>query len=334
MATATRNSPPTTDASRGLVITRVFDAPRELVFRAWTEPGHLAQWWGQPRGATMPVCEVDLRVGGVFRYCVQRADGEAIWGKSVYREIVAPARLAFTVAFTDEKGNAIAPEGLPAESFVTATFTERDGRTTVRIEHAGVERASVENQLNYRLGWGESLDRLAEDIATARDDWRMVITRTCDAPRSLVFAAWTEPARLARWFGPAGFSVPVCEMDLRPGGALRIVMRSPDGVDYPIKGAIVDVKPPERLVMTMDTSEHPAEWHAMLDQARGTPGSGRGLDVHLTVTFEERDRQTLLTIVSRFVTAADRAASFKLGTVQGWSQSLHRLDEVLAQALE
>lgn len=152
---------------RGLVITRTFDAPRALVWKAWTEPEHLVHWWGQPKGATMPVCMVDLRVGGVAHYCIKTPDGGTMWARNIFREIVEPERLVFDMDFSDEHGNVVdPPPGLPGHSLITATFAERDGRTTVTIVHAGVERASAENQTNYQLGWGESLDRLAERLAT------------------------------------------------------------------------------------------------------------------------------------------------------------------------
>jgi uncharacterized protein YndB with AHSA1/START domain len=153
-------------SDRGLTITRVFDAPRALVFKAWTEPEHLVHWWGQPKGATMPFCTVDLRPGGVFHYCVQSPDGGTIWGRSVYREIVEPERVVFDMWFSDEDGNIVEPPpGLPGHSLITATFAEHDGRTTVTIVHAGIEHASAANQTNYQLGWGESHDRLAARLA-------------------------------------------------------------------------------------------------------------------------------------------------------------------------
>ena len=78
----------------------------------------------------------------------------------------------------------------------------------------------------------------------------LVIERVFDAPRGLVFKAWTEPRRLAQWWGPKGFTNPVCEIDARPGGTLRIVMRAPDGAEHPMKGVLREVIEPERLVFT------------------------------------------------------------------------------------
>lgn len=167
MAEGRRSSPTTQPQSRGLVITRVFDAPRSLVFRAWTQPEHLVHWWGQPNGATMPYCKVDLRVGGALHYCVHLPEGQVIWGKGVYREIIEPERLVFADYFSDEQGNVIEPPpGLPKETLIISTFDEHRGQTKVTVEHIGVEQASERNQELYRQGWAESLDRLAGRLAT------------------------------------------------------------------------------------------------------------------------------------------------------------------------
>ncbi|MCX6832633.1 MAG: SRPBCC domain-containing protein, partial [candidate division Zixibacteria bacterium] len=81
------NNPTVGTKDRNFAITRVFDAPRDLVFKAWTEPERVASWWG-PNRFTMPVCKIDLRPGGVFHYCMRSPDGKDYWGKGVYREII------------------------------------------------------------------------------------------------------------------------------------------------------------------------------------------------------------------------------------------------------
>src|SRR5579864_4389397 len=78
----------------------------------------------------------------------------------------------------------------------------------------------------------------------------MEMTRVFDAPRKVVFAAWTDPKQMAQWWGPTGFTTPVCELDVRPGGAIRIDMRAPDGTIYPMTGVYKEIVPPERIVFT------------------------------------------------------------------------------------
>jgi uncharacterized protein YndB with AHSA1/START domain len=165
-------------------------------------------------------------------------------------------------------------------------------------------------------------------------DREFTITRTFNAPRLMVFKAWTDPKQLAEWWGPHVFTTPVCEMDVRPGGAYRIVMRSPDGTDYPMKGFYREVVDGERLVFTNDLSEHPPEWHAMIDPHR--PKDIASPDVHAvtTVTFTERDSKTTMTVRMQFATAAIRDAHVKHGMNEGWSQSFESLADYLASAAD
>lgn len=162
------------------------------------------------------------------------------------------------------------------------------------------------------------------------DDRDITFTRMYDAPQKLVFRAWTEPARLSEWWGPKDFSNPICFVDLHRGGAYRIVMRAPDGTEYPVKGVYEDVVPYSRLVMTISAEDHPEEWHALINKYRvgaDTPA----MAFHMTVTFDEVGVKTRLTIHSHFRSSVDRDATLKMGAVEGWSQSLDRLEELLAK---
>jgi uncharacterized protein YndB with AHSA1/START domain len=162
-------------------------------------------------------------------------------------------------------------------------------------------------------------------------DREFVITRTIDAPRALVFRAWTDPKQMARWWGPRVFTNPVCELDARPGGTFLIVMRGPDGVEYPYRGAYLEVVEPERIVYTDNTSEHPEAWHEMVNKHLRDGGEGKtSLQLHWTVTFEELDGKTKLTIRALFPTAATRDAFLKIGMSEGWAESLERLDALVA----
>jgi uncharacterized protein YndB with AHSA1/START domain len=165
---AGKNDPAEEPASRELVITRMFDAPRALVFKAWTEPERLMRWWA-PKGFTTPFCKVDLRPGGVFHYCMRSPEGQDIWGIGVYREIVEPERIVYTDAFADAEGNPVPPahygmsSSHPPETLVTVTFAEHEGKTTLTLRHSILE--SVEEREGTQQGWTEMLDRLAEELA-------------------------------------------------------------------------------------------------------------------------------------------------------------------------
>ena len=170
-------------------------------------------------------------------------------------------------------------------------------------------------------------------MVTAADEFK--ISRVFDSPRERVFAAWTEPARLAQWWGPSGFTNPVCRIDLRPGGAYYACMRSSEGVDHPCHGKYLEIVPPERLVMTMSTDGHPPEFYQLLNRHRreiGEPERTHGLQITMTVLFEELQAgRTRLTIVQRFDPASDAEVVRRVGAAEGWGGSLDRLSGLLAK---
>lgn len=165
-------------------------------------------------------------------------------------------------------------------------------------------------------------------LAPAAAD-EFLISRLLHAARALVWQAWTEPNYLKRWWGPHGFDIPQCDMDMREGGSYRVVMRSADGVDYPVTGEFREVKPIERLVMTMDCTEHPPAWHELV-RANRAPGDDNPAGVMtLSATFDNLGEATQLSIRTRFESSAIRDAMLKMGMLEGWSQSLERLDTLV-----
>lgn len=147
----------TESADRELLITRIFDAPRHLVFKAWTEPEHMMRWWG-PNGFTLPVCEMDVRPGGALRFCMRSPGGRDYWVQGVYREIVEPERIVFTVMAEED--------GKPGpETVATVTFADHEGKTRLTV-HQTFESVTTQTR-GARQGWTESLDRLAEYLARA-----------------------------------------------------------------------------------------------------------------------------------------------------------------------
>jgi uncharacterized protein YndB with AHSA1/START domain len=155
------------------VISRTFDVPRELMFRVWTDPGHMQHWWG-PKGFTVVYQRMDLRPGGLYHYCIRSADGQDMWGRFVYREIVRPERLVFVNSFADEKGNvARHPMHLawPLEMLSTITFTEQAGRTTVTVRWLPLNATAEECKTfeagfeSMQQGWGGTFEQLGAYLA-------------------------------------------------------------------------------------------------------------------------------------------------------------------------
>jgi len=142
---------------RELVITRIFDAPRHLVFQAWTEPDRVARWWG-PQGFVTTYWDMDIRPGGTFRVCMRSPTGAEHWKQGVYREIVEPERLVFSFAWEDA-------DGKPGhETLVTVTFAERGGKTELTLRQAVF--ATVAARDDHYTGWASYLERFAKYLAT------------------------------------------------------------------------------------------------------------------------------------------------------------------------
>jgi len=143
----------------------------------------------------------------------------------------------------------------------------------------------------------------------------VVITRVFDARRALLWKAWTDPKMMAQWFGPRGFTSSVPELDVRVGGALRIVMHGPDGNDYPMKGVFREVVAPERLVFT--------------NIAIDTEGNHL-LEGETAVIFAEKDGKTTLTLKTHAVGLVPIATTMLAGMEAGWTQSIDKLEELAA----
>ena len=153
---APRNDVTAESPERILVITRTFDAPRTLVFEAWTSPQHRMRWWG-PHGFTTTSCEMDLRQGGPWRLSMRSPGGREDRQRGIFREIVPPERLVFTYAFEDPAGN------LGHETLVTVNFEEQGAKTKLTVRQSVFETFAVRE--DHVRGWGEALDRLAERLA-------------------------------------------------------------------------------------------------------------------------------------------------------------------------
>jgi len=157
-------------ASQEFVIRRAFDAPRDLVFQAFSEPERMQQWWG-PKGFSVVAAKMDLRPGGSYHYGLRGPDGSTLWGKFVYREIVRPERLVLVNSFSDEDGN-ITRHPLsatwPRQLMSTFLFAEHDRRTTLTIKWSPLDADAAERATfaaahdNMRRGWTGTLDRLAD----------------------------------------------------------------------------------------------------------------------------------------------------------------------------
>lgn len=296
-----------------LLITRTFDAPQWLVWQAWTEPERLMQWCC-PDGFTLLFCEGELQVGGSWRSAMRSPEGEKFVMSGTYREIAPCERLVFTHAW--EEGNA--PGG---ETIATVHLAEHAGRTTMTFWQTGFD--SVESRDGHEGGWSQAFDHLGQHLqkaieATPRE---LTLTRIFDAPRELVWKAWTDPEHVAKWWGPHGFTAPLCRWDARPGNEILVHMHGPKGspfdFDMPMGGAFQEVRAQEKLVFISN---------AMSDET-GKPQ----LEVHNSVTFEDCNDKTKVTLHAVVLRSTPAVAGAIAGMEQGWSQSLEKLAALLGE---
>ena len=156
-------------ANREIVTSRVFDAPRELVFKAWTNPEMMSKWWG-PKSFTAPTIKMDLRVGGKYLFCMRSPEGRDYWTTGVYKEINPPERLVCTDNFADENGNIVPASAYgfdgewPELSIITVTFENLDdNKTKMTLRHEGLPTG--EHGEMAKAGWTTTLEKLEESLA-------------------------------------------------------------------------------------------------------------------------------------------------------------------------
>lgn len=306
-----RNSADMNDEARSLSATRVFDAPRELVFDMWTSPAHISNWWG-PRGFTTTTKQMDLRPGGRWLFTMHGPDGTDYPNEVDYCEVVRPSRLAYRHG--------------PVPLFVvTVTFEDVDGKTKVTLrtvfESAEVKRKVVE-EVGASEGMNQTLDRFGEQVANAT---AFNISRVFDAPRDLMFRVWTERDHLARWFGPKGMEIFHCTNDLRPGGVMHYGMRAPNGSEMWGRWVYREILPPQRMVFVTSFSDP----NAGLDRAPFA--ENWPLEMLSTITFAEEGAKTRVTVQMAAINAtAEERKVFDENHPSmkgGWTGTFEQLEE-------
>jgi uncharacterized protein YndB with AHSA1/START domain len=304
-----------------LAIERELDAPRELVFKALIDPKLYAQWVG-PRKLTMKIERFDAKNGGSWRFIHTESDGKKHSFHGVFHEVTKPERIIRTFEYENllDRGHAVLEtvrlEALPGErtrlisQSVFQSVVDRDG-----MYQAGMERGIEESY--------ERLDELLETLKIT-EGHELVITRLLDAPKEVVFRAWTDPERIKRWWGPEGFTAPVINVDLRTGGRYLYAMEDQSGRRYWSAGEFLDVDIPNRVAILDYFSDENGHLCDPTDY---------GLDKHfpketnVTVTFDEEHGKTRLNIIYELPrSAAERESIHRSGMVEGWNSSLNKLE--------
>jgi uncharacterized protein YndB with AHSA1/START domain len=316
---------PVDTTDREISTTRIFNASREMLWCAMTNPLHLVNWWG-PNGFITTVEEMDVRPGGAWNLTMRGPDGTLYPNRSIFTEVVEPERIVF-VHGGGKKGG---PEAQFVGTWLFETVGENKTKVTVRMVF---ETKDARDAVAREYGAVEGLQQTLNRLQAGLEGKDFLITRVFAAPREMVWKAWTDPKALAQWWGPRKLTTTVEQMDVRPGGAYKFVMQIPDGPRYPMKGIYREVVEPERIVYTVDTSEHPPEWHEMIlkNLPPGSPLKRVGSGFH-TITFAEQDGKTRVTIRATFESTDLRNAFTRMGMTTGWSQSLDKLAEQVEKA--
>jgi uncharacterized protein YndB with AHSA1/START domain len=322
-----RSEPKAGGVSKIFRLSRTFDAPRELMFRVWTEPEHLMRWWG-PKGFEMKQIKMDLRPGGMYLYRMGAPDGSDMWGKFIFREIVEPEKLVFSTSFSDANGGTTRHPWSPTWPLVILSeirFEPLGDKTEIFLTWQAIDANDVEvNTFNsgftsMKQGWSGAMDQLESYLATQTGDSKVgaevSFTRTIAARAELVFDMWVNPKHLSSWFGPRGFSNPHCKLDPKVNGVFEIDMQSPEGEVFANRGIFHEVDPPRHLVFELGVMDN----------------SGRRvMNTRTTVDLEERGGKTEMKVTSKVIEMLPEAAPYVTGMQEGWKQTLDRFEEQAA----
>jgi len=308
-------------SDREIGTTRLLDAPRELVWKAWTDPTHVAQWWG-PNGFTNTITEMDVRPGGIWRFIMHGPDGTNYPNRIAFIEVAPPERLVY-VHGDDEEHD---------QFHVTVTFEKEGSKTKLTMRSlfkTKAHRDYVVEKHGAAEGMQQTLSRLTEYLSTMSGE-ELLIAREFDAPRAAVWKAWTDAAALAEWLGPKNFTIRVVKLELKPGRIFHYSMRAPDGRDMWGRFEYREIVPPERLVVVYAFADAksdiaPNPW--LPEWPRET------LNV---LTLTEKDGKTQLTLRGKPLNATEAQlkafAGLRGSMQQGFKGTFDQLADYLAKS--
>lgn len=319
--------------NKTLTFQRVFAAPRSRVWVAWTDPEQLAKWWG-PRGWTTAVKELDFRPGGHLLYMMKCEDpaqvdfyGREEWAKSVYEAIDEPNSFSYKDYFTDADG--AVNEAMPTMA-ITMEFAEVSEGTKVTSRSVFESQEAYEQTVAMGVveGVGQTWDRLDELLEAGSDvaENGVTITRVFDAPVEKVWAAWTDPEQIEKWWGPKDFTAPHIQTDFRVGGKYLYAMHGPAGTEFDrdmwSTGTYQEIIPLKKIVYTDSFAD--AKGNAVSPETYGM----RGLSdvMHVTVEFKpiEGGSKTELKLTH---VGAPAGSEHARNMEAGWNESLDKLAE-------
>lgn len=279
-----------------IVSTRRIPVAPSRILTAFSEPGHLKLWWG-PKGFENTFHEFEFSPGGSWCFDMRCPDGKVFENKSIFEE-VGPEQIVIDHLEPVHRYRA------------TISLVDQNGATQLTWRMVFENREEYEEAKDYVPGCNEEcLDRLESVVANIpgadADERDLFLVRIFDAPPEKVYQAWTDPELIKQWFAPDPVTLPIAELDVRPGGTSYMVMRTPDGNDMPMHGVYLEVVPNERLV---STDAYKTAWE---------PSEKPFLTLELS--FEAFGQRTRYTARVRHWSAEDREAHEKMGFFEGWN---------------
>ena len=294
-----------------LILHRILKAPRALVYQCWTTPDHMVHWF-MPKPHFLTDIQIDLRPGGRYS-STMHVDGNAIPNNGMVLNAIPDQLFAFTDLMTAD----FAPVATPGLGFTaTIRLSDHPDGTDYHVtaRHRTPEDAARHDEMGFSVGWGmvaTQLETYAAGLAAETDHLTMTLTRRFDATPAQVWAAWTDPTILPRWFGPEGIACTTREIDLRQGGQWRFDMAG-FGQVWANRHRYTLMRPFERIEFIMDSDDDASPQHIV------------------TVTLTPEDAGTRLTQVIRFPDAATRDNAISFGAQALGETTLNKLAAQLA----
>lgn len=325
---ALTNTVEATRTGRGLTLSRTFDATPEMVWKVWTDPIHVAKWWG-PNGFTNTIHKMDVRKGGEWKFIMHGPDGRNYPNKIVFIEIKKPSLLVYKHSGDEDT------EDVSFETKVT--FENVNGKTKVTMKsvfESEEELERVVKEYGAIEGGKQTLSRLGEYLTTMNGGKGMEeknelrIERVFNAPVELVWKAWSMPEHYKKWWGPEGFSAPVIKMDFRVGGKFLGCMRGPmqDGKEMDIwsTGTYTEIIPLKKIVTTDSFADE--KGNAVPAEKYGMPADFPK-EMQVIVTFEKMGNKTKMILRHVGMPKGEMTESAR----GGWNSSFDKLEKALLE---
>jgi uncharacterized protein YndB with AHSA1/START domain len=302
------------ELAEAVVIERTFNAPVARVWKTLTDVDQMRQWY-------FDLPEFKPEVGFEFEFVVEH-EGNTYHHLCKVTEAIPQKKLAYTWRY----------KGEPGDSLVTFELVPKGGKTRLKLTHEGLEtfpRTPAFKRENFNQGWAALASELQKFLEVPADIKEFVISQTFDAPRDVVWKAWTERERLTQWFGPKGFTMSTAKLDFRPGGTLHYCLRSAEGKEMWGKFVYREIVAPERIVWVNSFSNEQG------DLTRHPMSPSWPSEMLTTTTFAEEKGRTTVTV--RWVPinpTEDERKTFegaRDGMRQGWTGTFEQLADYLAK---